>query len=589
MKRVRALVLSLTTAALLATGVVFPGAVWADAPSTVPTITSPAQDAVVSGVVTISITSTAPRVQLQIGGETMGVFTPAGSTVTYSWSSWGWENASWPIKATDCSSMDECAWDGDTVDVTLSNTLPVITTPSSGSVLPGTTGFSFSATAPSPAVAFLVDFVAVAYDDAAPFTTTIDPTTLSEGDHTLVVRECSSALDRCGGAESAYVNITTANLHPTITAQSPNPFSPNGNGVKKTSTTTFTLSEAEAITWTALNATQDVVRGPVQLGTLNPGTHVYTWDGKDAGGVAVPNGTYTIRIAGTSGGFSGSDTTTVVVDSTLPTLTSVVGAGLTFYPYPDSYKDSFTPTVVLSENATLTLTVRSSTNALVRKIAATRWAGKVGIAWNGRNTAGALVPAGVYRWTLTAVDKAGNVRATPSHTVTVSLKKLVTKTVNVQLTASKRIATNRSATCAAVRTSTYGVTGAWFYNNCDIRKTGPQWVEGSFSAVLPSAVSYSKLTLQVYGHTHGHNGYMPVARGYGWIDRVGGASWVSNALDIRATTGRWISMVSSPGAGFVSSTRRVTFGFGVGNQWYPAPNEVDVRYVRLVVVAKVLV
>ncbi len=500
MKGIRSLVLSVAAAALVAGGLVSPGAAWADVPTTVPTITSPVDWSTVSGVVDITVSSSAPRVRLSVTGDTQYYASPVSGVATFPWATWGRaEYIVAQVTASDCDETDQCS------------------------------------------------------------------------------------------AVGAVINLSIHNLHPYITSQLPDPFGPNGNGVKDTTTTTYLVDEPMDVWWTALDGTGTVIRGPIALGSKAAGTYSYTWDGKDAGGASVPDGTYTVRISAQSGATQGRAQTTVALDATAPTMAPVVGAGLAFYPYPDGYKDSYMPTVLLTEPATLTLTVRTSTNALVRRLAATKAAGRVGIAWNGRNASGALVPAGTYRWTLVAVDAAGNVRATPVYTTIVSRKKLVAKTVYVTLTPNKRSATKRSSTCAAVRTSTYGSTGAWLYNNCDIRRTGQEYVEAWFSTALPAAISYSTLTLQVFGHTHSHAGLPAVSRAYGWIDRVGGATWVSKSVDFRATTARWVSVVAAPGSGFVSSTRRVAFGFGVGNYWYPAPNEVDVRYLRLVVVLKVLV
>jgi hypothetical protein len=60
-------------------------------------------------------------------------------------------------------------------------------------------------------------------------------------------------------------------------------------------------------------------------------------------------------------------------------------------------------------------------------------------------------------------------------------------------------------------------------------------------------------------------------------------------VDFRYTSARWVTYASTSAAGFVSSSRRVAFGFGVDNYWYPAPNDVDLHYLRLVVTLKVLV
>ena len=117
----------------------------------------------------------------------------------------------------------------------------------------------------------------------------------------------------------------------------------------------------------------------------------------------------------------------VRVDQAAPTMSSITGNGSGFYPYPDTYRDTFSPAFTLNEAATVTLTVRTGSGAVVRTVTGSRAAVRTTITWNGRNTAGALVGAGTYYWTVTAQDPAGNRRTSAQYSVAVSGKRLVTK------------------------------------------------------------------------------------------------------------------------------------------------------------------
>ena len=120
-------------------------------------------------------------------------------------------------------------------------------------------------------------------------------------------------------------------------------------------------------------------------------------------------------------------THTVRLDTTAPNFSALTGSGAGFYPYPDGFRDTFTPAVTLNEAGVLTLAVRTSGGQTVRVLRMSEPAGRVSLTWNGRDAANHQVAAGTYRWSYSVVDAASNARSTAGYTVSVSSQRLVAK------------------------------------------------------------------------------------------------------------------------------------------------------------------
>src|SRR5262249_18998708 len=129
-------------------------------------------------------------------------------------------------------SAEECDDNGCNADstkatLTLSNTAPAITSPAPAAktgTLP-----TIDATTPSPGLAFFVDGTKVAFVGASPFSFTV-AAPLDPRDHTIVVQECGATGTTCQGTKSVPVTFTVAQVMPSVTSASPNPFSPNNDG-----------------------------------------------------------------------------------------------------------------------------------------------------------------------------------------------------------------------------------------------------------------------------------------------------------------------------------------------------------------------
>jgi subtilisin family serine protease/flagellar hook assembly protein FlgD len=397
-------------------------------PATIPSITAPAEAATVSGHVTVSATSTAPRVRFALSNGPTAIANVVEGVATTTLETYGLASTQ-QVVAADCGPL-ACATANTTVDVTVDNGVPTITGPADGSVV-NTATFAATATTPGDvgAVRFLADGASAAFDGAAPFEGSIATSPLTEGEHQLTAVLCNVAGTRCDTAHpSSAVSFTVQALHPAITSIAPNPFSPNADGLLDAAVVTYTLDTTQTVVLQIRNSSGTVVRGPGTLGTFGAGTRTWGWNGKRGDGTVAPNGTYTVEIATTAGSLGGAASRTVRLDTVAPALATVSGSGTTFYPYRDAYKDTFAPAVTIGESGRLVLGVYNSAGAKVRTIdGGSKAPGRHSIVWNGRRADGTALPAGTYRYAFSATDAAKNTRTTGRYTVYFSAKRLTAR------------------------------------------------------------------------------------------------------------------------------------------------------------------
>ena len=229
------------------------------------------------------------------------------------------------------------------------------------------------------------------------------------------------------------VPLSVVVLQPHLNAVTPSPFSPNGDHRDDATVIHFSIPDQETVTYSVITAAAKVVDGPVSLGTLAAGAHVAAWNGQDNAKHRVADGSYTV-VLNTSARLGsitarGTSRHAVQVDDTAPSLGAVSGGGATFYPYPDSYLDSWTPTVSVSEAATLSLSLYNSQNLPIQHLTAYHGsAGTYGLTWSGHTSKGTLAPAGTYHGFYRAQDLAGNLHDTATMIVHVSNLRLLNKT-----------------------------------------------------------------------------------------------------------------------------------------------------------------
>ena len=184
--------------------------------------------------------------------------------------------------------------------------------------------------------------------------------------------------------------------------------SPNDDGRSDTVELAARLSESAA--WRIRVLDGD---GATLHETTGDGTHpAATWNGRDAGGAAVPDGTYPYRIDATDAWTNkGWKIGSIRVDTTAPQLGTVAPAAddLTWFsPNGDGYRDSAGLTASTSEAGSILVHVRDEADAVVRSFSVPAGMGSVAVAWDGKGNDGRFVADGRYEVRLTPRDAAGN-------------------------------------------------------------------------------------------------------------------------------------------------------------------------------------
>jgi flagellar hook assembly protein FlgD len=181
-------------------------------------------------------------------------------------------------------------------------------------------------------------------------------------------------------------------------------FSPNGDGVVDTVSTSVSVPEAGSIVVRVTNDAGATVRS--WTATSIAGANALSWDGKATNGGYVPDGEYTLHFtARDRTGNEGAEKTRVV--RAIGLLSAVKSSAKVFYPQDG---DRLAPTVSLSfavaRPSTVTWTIRNAANEVVATHLADAavGAGTQTWVWNGRTAAGALLPRGTYTSYVTATD-----------------------------------------------------------------------------------------------------------------------------------------------------------------------------------------
>ena len=203
--------------------------------------------------------------------------------------------------------------------------------------------------------------------------------------------------------------IVVDTVPPRLTALTPDVattlwFSPNGDAYRDTVAWRATSSEGGSL----------VVRVGAPDGTLvrtwtvptGTGPTAVTWDGRDVGGLIVPDGTYEVRVSPTGAvGNTGPSAARLV--RVIGALRSVATSRTIVYPQDG---DSLATTTELSFNLarpmTVTWTLRDAAGTIVdTHLAAVQLpAGSHSWTFDGRTSAGTMLPAGRYTSYVAATD-----------------------------------------------------------------------------------------------------------------------------------------------------------------------------------------
>lgn len=136
------------------------------------------------------------------------------------------------------------------------------------------------------------------------------------------------------------------------------------------------------------------------------------WDGIMDSGETAPDGTYFFYITAVDDNDNEATTEkfTVYLDNTIPVVTAVPPAGanaMIFSPDGDGNKDTFTISQNGSEEDLWTALITNTAGETVRTIE-TRSGEPRDFIWDGKNNSGIIVPDGVYSYTISTKDRAGN-------------------------------------------------------------------------------------------------------------------------------------------------------------------------------------
>ena len=205
---------------------------------------------------------------------------------------------------------------------------------------------------------------------------------------------------------------------PVVRALEPGgPFSPNGDGQLDSTTISGRFTEAVAWTLRVSNASDDVLFEKTGSGA----TFSTAWDGM-VGGVAVPDGTYTVSVSGVDGWENAPATTTrsLKVDTQAPSLEALSpDADTTQWVSPngDGVRDTVTVTATNAGSGTLMVRVVDADGALVKKWSTPNGSAAEALTWTGRNSAGDYAPDGTYTFWVYPQDPAGNIGEGVARTV----------------------------------------------------------------------------------------------------------------------------------------------------------------------------
>jgi subtilase family serine protease/flagellar hook assembly protein FlgD len=221
--------------------------------------------------------------------------------------------------------------------------------------------------------------------------------TLSEGTHTVVV-EATDLDGNTARKEWQFTIRLGAPVEITDLRVSPNPFSPNGDGIDDVLNIHFRLSGDAVLTITVVDSQNKIVKTLANEQPFNQGEHDLTWDGKKDDGEMAPTGTYGVRIAIIREGRQ-----TNVVEATVTAdqePLSISGVSVT----PERMrltKETLTVAFNLSQDAKVTVKVYLGENTeddgyAVRTITIDGKKGSNAVSWDGKDDNGRFVKPGLY-------------------------------------------------------------------------------------------------------------------------------------------------------------------------------------------------
>ncbi|HEY3163930.1 MAG TPA: glycosyl hydrolase family 18 protein [Candidatus Limnocylindrales bacterium] len=217
------------------------------------------------------------------------------------------------------------------------------------------------------------------------------------------------------------------------------------------------------------------------LTQLAAGARHVGWDGA-VGGTTLPNGRYLVSLVGSAGGsnfanpgfaFAAKSLLSfgLTIDTVAPVISSAAITGTLISPDNDGVRDSVKATLSATGADGWTFSAAPVSGSTVGAAVTTK-AGSgasASVTWTGRTNAGAVVPDGLYRLTLAAVDHAGN-RAVRTWTVRVdNTAPVVTSTASPVHFSPNGDGTEDATTIAWSATERIGGTARIYHGTTVIR------------------------------------------------------------------------------------------------------------------------
>ncbi len=221
---------------------------------------------------------------------------------------------------------------------------------------------------------------------------------LSEGTHTVTV-EATDLDGNTARKEWKFTVRSGAPVEITDLRISPNPFSPNGDGIDDVLNIHFKLSGDAVLNITVTDSQNQVVKTLATEQPFPQGEHDLTWDGVKDDGQRAESGSYGVRIAIVREGRQQQVVEAQVTADTSPL--SITGVSVS----PETMrltKDTATVNFNLSQNARIEVKVYMGENTdddgyVIRSLVMENaQKGSNSVTWDGRADDGRFVPPGVY-------------------------------------------------------------------------------------------------------------------------------------------------------------------------------------------------
>jgi hypothetical protein len=205
----------------------------------------------------------------------------------------------------------------------------------------------------------------------------------------------------------------------------------------------------------------------------------------------LPVGTYHYTLTYTGDSTRAASTSPVYVLTVIPDAVDASNVGTQFprfYPVTDGYRDTVAIKGTRLESLAVAIHLFDSNGVQVRSFSVPMGTGTYSQAWNGRNSAGTLLPAGMYMVVQTLTDSYG-VKKNVITNLALSHAKLVQYTKDVTLDGSAISASGHGAGGSVTVSTAGGYVKL---------SAGSSWAIAGWEFYVPAATVYKSVSVLVY-------------------------------------------------------------------------------------------